>query len=69
MTHKNFPLAKLIAWDIAIDVNNDIKVIEINLNNGDVYWHQLYNGPLFGRRIDEVIEYIKDCKIKYIQRN
>lgn len=69
VTHKNFPLAKLIAWDIAIDVNNDIKVIEINLNNGDVYWHQLYNGPLFGRRIDEVIEYIKDCKIKYIQRN
>ena len=67
--HKNFPLARLIAWDIAIDVGNNIMVIEINLNNGLAYSHQLFNGPLFGERTDEVMTYLKNHKLKYIQRN
>ena len=67
--HQNFPLARLVAWDIAIDSGNNIMVIEVNLNNGLAYSHQLFNGPLFGERTEEVMTYLKKHKLKYIQRN
>ena len=56
--HKDFPLANLIAWDFAIDEKNNVIVLEINLDSGDVHWHQMFNGPLFGDRTEEVIDYV-----------
>ena len=43
-------------------------VIEVNLGWGDIYCHQVYNGPLFGTRTDEIINYVKNHPVKLIQR-
>jgi hypothetical protein len=57
-------LAKLIAWDFAVDSNGTPIVIEINLDSGEIQFHQIYNGPLFGDRTGEVVEYIKKHPLK-----
>ena len=57
--HKDFPLANLIAWDFAIDEKGNVVVLEINLDSGEIQFHQMFNGPLFGDRTQEVIDYIK----------
>lgn len=66
--HLNFPLANLVAWDFAINEDNCVVVIEVNLGWGDIYCHQVYNGPLFGTRTDEIINYVKNHPVKLIQR-
>ena len=66
--HLNFPLANLVAWDFAINEDNCVVVIEVNLGWGDIYCHQVYNGPLFGTRTDEIINYVKHHPVKLIQR-
>lgn len=65
--HPHIPLAKLIAWDFAIDQNDNPIVIEINLDSGEIQFHQIYNGPLFGDRTEEVIEYVKQHPLKRFQ--
>ena len=62
--HKDFPLANLIAWDFAVDEKNNVIVLEINLDSGDVHWHQIFNGPLFGDRTEEVIDYVLAHPVK-----
>lgn len=63
-SHPHFPLAKLIAWDFTIDINGKPIVIEINLDSGEIQFHQIYNGPLFGERTEEVIKYVKCHPLK-----
>ena len=55
--HKLIPLASMIAWDVTVDNNNRVCIIEINLDSVDLVPEQFYNGPLFGDRTEEVIEY------------
>ena len=55
---KEMPFANLIAWDIAISKNGKPIVIEYNLDVGEVEAHQVFNGPVFGERTNEVREYI-----------
>jgi hypothetical protein len=62
--HHNFPLANLIAWDIAIDEHDNIIIIEINLDSGEIQFHQMFNGPLFGERTEEVIQYVSAHHLK-----
>lgn len=62
--HLKFPLANLIAWDVAINEQQEIVILEINLDSGEIQFHQMFNGPLFGERTDEVINYIKHHKIQ-----
>ncbi len=57
--HTNFPSAALIAWDIALNEANAPIVIEINLGMGRVSTHQILNGPVFGERTLEVMDYIR----------
>lgn len=54
---KNFPSANLIGWDIALDADDNPIVIEINLDSADIEPHQIFNGPVFGERTSEVIDY------------
>lgn len=56
------PFANLIAWDIAISKEGEPIVIEYNLDVGEVEAHQVFNGPVFGERTDEVMEYIRGKK-------
>lgn len=56
---KSFPFANLIGWDIIINVEGKPIVIEINLDSADIAAHQIFNGPIFGDRTQEVLDYIK----------
>lgn len=55
---KYFPFANLIGWDVIIDESAHPIVIEINLDSADIAAHQIFNGPVFGERTDEVLEYM-----------
>lgn len=57
---KSFPFANLIGWDIIIDKSGKPIVIEINLDSADIAAHQIFNGPIFGSRTSEVVEYMKN---------
>ena len=46
--HPRFPHFRLISWDIAIDINDEPLLIEANLCDGELDFHQLNNGPIFG---------------------
>lgn len=54
--HPQIPFAKLIGWDIILNKSLDPIVIEINLDSADIAAHQIFNGPIFGNRINEVLE-------------
>lgn len=46
--HPKIPHFRLVSWDIAIDDNYNPVLIETNLKYGELDFHQLNNGPLFG---------------------
>lgn len=43
-----FPLFRMISWDWSIDNKGNPVLIEANLYNGGLDFHQLNNGPVFG---------------------
>lgn len=55
--HARVPQFRLIAWDIAIDRDNEAVLIEINTNGG-LNITQLNNGPLFGSHTREILDEI-----------
>lgn len=57
--HQHIPHANLIGWDITVDQDGEPIVIEINLDSAEIEAHQIFNGPVFGVRFDEVRQYIK----------
>ena len=56
--HKKIPFANLIGWDVTIDRGMNPVIIEINLDSAVIEAHQIFNGPVFGDRLKEVMEYI-----------
>lgn len=58
--HIKLPHFRLLSWDFAVDVENDPILIEVNLRYGELDFHQLNNGPVFGndtkKILDEVFE-------------
>ena len=60
--HLRLPHFKLISWDIAIDENEDPVLIEANLRYGEIDFHQLNNGPLFGDDTDEILSEVFNLK-------
>lgn len=57
--HQRIPHANLIGWDITLDETGAPIVIEINLDHADIEAHQVFNGPVFGNRLEEVRSYIE----------
>lgn len=55
--HIKIPLCALAGWDIALNENNEPVFIEVNLNKPEVWLMQVCNGPIFGERFEEVLEY------------
>ena len=55
--HTRIPLVALAGWDIALDENEQPVFIEVNLNKPSVWLMQVCNGPIFGERFEEVLEY------------
>ena len=58
--HQHIPYANLIGWDITVDKEGEPVVIEINLDGAEIEAHQIFNGPVFGDRFDEVRQYIEN---------
>src|SRR5699024_4783799 len=54
--HNELPYFDMISWDIAINMNNEPVLIELNLQGQEINFHQFNNGPLFG----DYTEYILD---------
>ena len=54
--HPQFPHFRLISWDVALDVSDNPVLIEANLCNGEIDFHQLNNGPLFHEDTIDVLE-------------
>lgn len=61
------PLFRLISWDIAIDDKDEPVLIEANLFVGELEFHQLNNGPIFGEETEEILEevFTSNKKITY----
>ena len=41
-----------------MDENGDPVVIEVNMSYGQIDFHQLCNGPIFGDRTGEMLDYL-----------
>ena len=52
--------SRLIGWDVCIDENENIRIIELNNIYNEINFFQMTNGPLFSKFTDEVIAH---CKI------
>ena len=52
------PHFRLVSWDIAIDRNGEPILIEANLCDGELDFHQINNGPLFAEDTDEIMKEI-----------
>lgn len=46
---------RLIGWDMACDENNEPVLIEANLCDSELDFHQLNNGPVFGEDTEEIL--------------
>lgn len=53
---KNFPHFRLVSWDIALDDTDQPVVIEANLKFGEIDFHQLNNGSLFGDDTKDILD-------------
>ena len=56
--HQSFPLFRLLSWDVAIDQEGNPVLLEPNLYVGELDFHQLNNGPLFGEDQDRILSEI-----------
>lgn len=54
--HEKMPFAGFIGFDIAFEEDGNPVIMEYNLKAPGVFYYQLVNGPLFGKRTQEVID-------------
>ncbi len=57
--HSKINFSRIISWDFAIDENDDIVLIEANFYYGELFFHQLCNGPLF-KTEDELLSILNE---------
>lgn len=57
--HKHLPMLKFIAWDITLDSDDNIRIIEINLDSQDIEDHHIFNGAIFASRFEELCDYVR----------
>lgn len=50
------PHFRLVSWDIALDENDEPLLIEANLRYGELDFHQLNNGPVFGEDTEKILK-------------
>lgn len=54
--HKDIPHFRLVSWDFALDENDEIILIEANMKYGELDFHQLNNGPVFGDATERIMD-------------
>lgn len=50
--------SRLVSWDIAISEDGSPLLLEVNLSFGQVDFHQMCNGPIFGSDTFEIMSYV-----------
>lgn len=50
---------RLLAFDFCLDEQGNVKLLEVNLKNIEINFLQMNNGPLFGNKTAEIIDYCK----------
>ena len=58
--HPMMPFFRMISWDLAVDEEGDAVLIESNLCDGELDFHQLNNGPLFGDDTEMILKEVYD---------
>lgn len=51
----SYPYFRLISWDITLNQDNEPILVEANLSSGELDFHQLNNGPIFGDDIERIL--------------
>ncbi len=54
--HVQVPRFHLVSWDFAVDPAGEPVLIEANLHYGEIDFHQLNNGPLFGEDTEKILK-------------
>ena len=54
--------SRLISWDLAVSSEGEPILVEVNLCWGDIDFHQITNGPLFGSLSEAVIREVSSDK-------
>jgi len=49
------PTSRLVSWDFAVGEDGEPILIEVNLTYGQVDFHQMCNGPIFGELTDKIL--------------
>ena len=49
------PHFRLVSWDIALREDGEPVLIEANFYDGEIDFHQLNNGPLFGEDTEAIL--------------
>ncbi len=47
---------RLVSWDLTVDCNENVVLIEANMRKGGIAIHQFNNGPLFGDLTERVLD-------------
>nr|WP_262361303.1 hypothetical protein [Gracilibacillus timonensis] len=56
--HCRIPYFKMVSWDYAIDKNGDPVLIEANIPTGQIDFHQINIGPIFGEYTEKVLDHV-----------
>ena len=56
LAYRFFASSRLISWDLAINENGEPVVVEMNISYGELDFHQLCNGPIFGDLTEEILD-------------
>ena len=56
MLHAQMPRFRLVSWDFAIDPDGEPVLIEANLHYGELDFHQINNGPIFGEDTEKILK-------------
>ena len=47
--------SKLVSWDLSVDVGGNPILIEANFSFGEIDFHQMCNGPIFGDNTEKIL--------------
>ena len=55
-----FPMIGILGWDVVVDKDNNVRVIEVNVDNPGVAGEQFASGPFFQSRRDDIVKLLRD---------
>lgn len=62
--HCQIPNFRMVSWDFSINEQGEPVLVEVNLNAGELDFHQLNNGPIFGEDTKKILDEVYKSKNK-----